>query len=350
VTLRRLLCLALLVPALATAAPAGKDGGKGDSNGDKDKAGWLTQAEAWVGRIWNRRDAAEWLDQIGKALREQNYQGTLVMVAGGRIETVAIYHAYANGVERERLVTQSGPRRELVRSDQRVMVVGAEAGSAVAYDANPGGKWNPAERFAEAARLEGYRARLGGTERVAGYPAQVVELAAKDGWRYGYRLWLEKKSGLPLRLALLDDTGKTLEQVAFTELELGRAPADADLRSSGNNSMHRVQTLAPGEVSDPGWRVATPPPGYSLRSARRLGKAVQLLYGDGLASVSVYIEPGPAGAVGESASRSGAVNAQSVWKGGRRVLAIGKVPAATVEHFARHVQPAPRAGSGQARP
>lgn len=346
-TLRRLLCLALLVPALASAAPAGKADG---ADGDKDKAGWLSQAEAWVGRIWNRRDAAEWLDQIGKALREQNYQGTLVMVAGGRIETVSIFHAYADGVERERLVTQSGPRRELVRSDQRVMVVGAEAGSAVAYDANPGGKWNPAARFADAARLEGYRARLGGTERVAGYPAQVVELAAKDGWRYGYRLWLEKRSGLPLRLALLDGGGRTLEQVAFTALELGRAPADADLRPSGKDAMHRVQTLAPGEVSDPGWRVATPPPGYSLRSARRLGKAVQLLYGDGLASVSVYIEPAPAGASGQSASRSGAVNAQSVWKGGRRVLAIGKVPAATVEHFARHVQPAPPAGSGPARP
>jgi sigma-E factor negative regulatory protein RseB len=247
-------------------------------------------------------------------------------------------------------VTQSGPRRELVRSDQRVMLVGAEAGSAVAYDSNPGGKWNPAERFADAARLEGYRARLGGSERVAGYSAQVVELAAKDGWRYGYRLWLEKKSGLPLRLALLDGAGRTLEQVAFTALELGRTPADADLRSSGNDSMHRVQALAPGVVSDPGWRVGNPPPGYSLRSARRLGKAVQLLYGDGLASVSVYIEPAPAGAAGQSASRSGAVNAQAVWKGGRRVLAIGKVPAATVEHFARHVQPAPPAGSGQARP
>jgi sigma-E factor negative regulatory protein RseB len=342
VTMRHLLCLALLVPALATAAP-------GRAPADPDKAGWLKQAESWVGRLWNRRDAAEWLDQIGKALREQNYQGTLVMVAGGRIETVSIYHAFADGVERERLVTQTGPRRELVRSDQRVMLVGAEAGSAVAYDANPGGKWNPAERFADAARLDGYRARLGGTERVAGYPAQVVELAAKDGWRYGYRLWLEKKSGLPLRLALLDGAGRTLEQVAFTALELGRVPADADLRPAGKEAMQRVQTLDPGTVSDPGWRVVSPPPGYTLRSARRLGAAVQLLYSDGLASVSVYIERAPAGAAGQSASRSGAVNAQAIWKGGRRVLAIGKVPSATVEHFARHVQSAPSAG-GQARP
>jgi sigma-E factor negative regulatory protein RseB len=348
VTLRHLLCLALLVPALASATPAGT--GK-DQADDKDKARWLTQAEAWVGRIWNRRDAASWLDQIGKALREQNYQGTLVMVAGGRIETLAIYHAYTDGVERERMVTLSGPRRELVRADQRVMLVGTQAGTSVAYDANPGGKWNPTARFADAARLEGYRAKLGRIERVAGYDTQVVELASKDGWRYGYRLWLERKTGLPLRLALLDDTRKTLEQVAFTELALGHVPSDRDLRpTTGKEVMQRVQTLEPGVVSDPGWRVNAPPPGFTLRSARRLGQAVQLLYGDGLASVSVYIEPAPPGAAGQSASRSGAVNAQAVWRGGRRVMAIGKVPAATVEHFARNVQHVPTPAQAPAQP
>lgn len=343
--LHRWFCFALLVPALAQAAPATAPAGPDDG-----KAGWLTQAEAWVGRIWNRRDAAEWLDQIGKALREQNYQGTLVMVAGGRIETLGIFHAFAGGVERERLVTLSGPRRELVRADQRVMLVGAQAGTSVAYDASPGGKWNPTARFADAARLEGYRAKLGRTERVAGYATQVVELAAKDGWRYGYRLWLEKKSGLPLRLALLDEAGRTLEQVAFTDLDLGRVPAEADLKATGKEAMQRVQTLDRGVVSDPGWRVNSPPPGYTLRSARRLGPAVQLLYGDGLASVSVYIEPAAAGSAGQSASRSGAVNAQSVWRGGRRVLAIGKVPAATVDHFARNVQHVPAAKAAPAHP
>jgi sigma-E factor negative regulatory protein RseB len=347
VRLRGLLCLALLVPALAQAAPAAAPVTQA---GDDDKGSWLSQAEAWVGRLWNRRDAASWLDQIGRALREQNYQGTVVMVAGGRIETLAIFHAFTDGVERERLVTLSGPRRELVRADQRVMLVGAQAGTSVAYDANPGGKWNPTARFADAAKLEGYRARLGGVERVAGHSTQVVELAAKDGWRYGYRLWLEKKSGLPLRLALLDGAGRTLEQVAFTELDLGRVPADADLRPTGKESMQRVQTLDPGVVSDPGWRVNSPPPGYTLRSARRLGSAVQLLYSDGLASVSVYIEPAPPGASGQSASRSGAVNAQAAWHGGRRVLAIGKVPAATVEHFVHNVQHVPATAVAPARP
>jgi negative regulator of sigma E activity len=269
VTLRRLPWLLLLVPVLATASPATPPPAKG--------SGWLGQTEAWIGRLWNRRDASDWLDQIGKALREQNYQGTLVMVSGGRMETLSIYHSFANGVERERLVTLSGQRRELVRNDQRVVLLGAEPSTAVAFDANPGGRWNPAERFAKAAKLEGYRARLGRTERVAGHYAQVVELRARDPWRYGYRLWLEKESGLPLRMALLDGDGRTLEQVAFTAIELGKVPAEADLRASNRNALQRVQTLDGSIPGDPLWQVVDPPPGAGRnrgadRHAQRRGQ------------------------------------------------------------------------------
>jgi len=84
--------------------------------------------------------------------------------------------------------------------------------------------------------------------------------------------------------------------------------------------------------------VRSPPPGFELRSARRLGDSVQLLYSDGLASVSVYIEPLGASQQGESAMRRGAVNVHSLWRDGRRVVAIGKVPAATVDYFAHQTQ------------
>ena len=107
-----------------------------------------------------------------------------------------------------------------------------------------------------------------------------------------------------------------------------------------------MQTLDGSVAGDPGWHVVDPPPGFTLRSARRLGASVQLLYGDGLASVSVYVEPVPGAGVGQTATRNGAVNALAAWRGGRRVVAIGKVPAATVALFARNVQPAAAKGGG----
>jgi len=306
---------------------------------------WYNDAKSWVTGLWGK-DAADWLERIGPALTRENYQGTLVMVSGMHVETLGIFHAYEDGRERMRLVTLTGARREVVRDDKMVISIGADLGP-VAYDADTSGRWNPAEQFADAASLDGYRAKLGKTARVANRDAQVIDIEARDGWRYGHRLWLDKETALPLRMALMGEQGQPLEQMMFTQLQMGAVPAAADLSPSSPQDLKRIQSLPPGKDSDPGWRVSSPPPGFSLRSARRLGDSVQLLYSDGLASVSIYIEPLlPNNQRGESVSRRGAVNASSVWGNGRRVVAIGKVPARTVALFARNVQPVPDAKAG----
>jgi sigma-E factor negative regulatory protein RseB len=325
-----LLCSALLLADVAQArVPA---------SAPPTHPGWAKQAQSWITHLWSRDDSAEWLAKVGSALRENNYQGTLVQTAAGRIETVAVFHAFSDGHERERLVTLSGPHREVIRDDKMVMCIGT-GDMPVGYDAGMGGTWNPGELFADVSRLPGYQAKLGATGRVAGLDAQIVELRPRDDWRYGYRFWLEKNSGLPLQIALLDGNGHVLERIFFTQLQLGKQPAESDLAPSTQKGLRRVQTLSPGQDSDPGWRVNAPPAGFNLRAARRLGPAVQLLYSDGLASVSVYVEPVPPSASGATAAHMGAVTARSYWRGGRRVVAIGKVPELTVDYFARNLQP-----------
>ena len=299
-------------------------------------ARWVDGARAWVADLWSK-DAGDWLDRIGPALAEQDYQGTLVTVSGASIETLGVFHAFDDGRERMRLVTLTGPRREVIRDDKMVMCIGTGIES-VGYDAGTSSRWNPAGRFAHAGKLPNYRAKLGNTGRVAARDCQVVDLQPKDDWRYGYRLWLDHETGLPLRIALIGEGGRPLEQMAFTDLRTGVKPRAEDLRPSTSQGLRRVQTLVTGKQVDPAWRINSPPPGYTLRGGRRLGDSVQLLYSDGLASVSVYIEPVAAGLRGQTAMRRGAVNVHSVWQDGRRVVAIGKVPAATVDYFARNAR------------
>lgn len=320
----------LLMLAVLAASPAWAEQEK------SAPARWVAGAKDWVSGLWTK-DAADWLERIGPALSELNYQGTLVMVSGTTMETLGVFHEFEDGRERMRLVALTGPHREVIRDDKMVMCIGTGLES-VGYDADTTGRWNPAEQFADAGQLDDYQAKLGKTGRVAARDCQIVDLRPKDGWRYGYRLWLDNETGLPLRIALIGESGRALEQMAFTELQVGRKPDDADLRASTQKGLQRVQTLGAGDQADPGWRVHSPPPGFQLRSARRLGESVQLLYSDGLASVSVYIEPVANGQQGESAMRRGAVNVHSRWRDGRRVVAIGKVPAATVDHFVRNAQ------------
>jgi sigma-E factor negative regulatory protein RseB len=323
----------LLAAALLTASTSA-----GATDASPHKQGWVEGAKHWVTGLWSR-DAADWLERIGPALEQQDYQGTLVTVSGTSMDTLGVFHAWDDGRERMRLVALTGPRRELIRDDKMVMCIGTGLAS-TGYDGDPSGRWNPAGRFADAGKLPNYDAKLSKTGRVAGRDCQVVDLQPKDQWRYGYRLWLDHDTGLPLRIALLGEQGRPLEQMAFTELRTS-TPSAADLRPSTTEGLRRVQSLKVNRVaSDPGWRVAPPPAGYQLRGGRRLGDSVQLLYSDGLASVSVYIEPVARNARGERALRRGAVNVHTLLGNGRRIVAIGKVPAATVAWFARHVAPA----------
>jgi sigma-E factor negative regulatory protein RseB len=300
--------------------------------------GVVAGARHWVSGLWSR-DAADWLERIGPALAQQDYQGTLVTVTGNSIDTLGVYHSWDGSRERMRLVALTGPKREVIRDDKMVMCIGTGLGP-VGYDGDASGRWNPAEKFADAGKLPNYSARLGKSGRVAARDCQVVDLQPKDPWRYGYRLWLDHDTGLPLRIALLGEAGLPLEQMAFTELRTSK-PAMSDLRPSTTEGLRRVQSLKVNRVAaDPRWRVAPPPPGFSLRGGRRLGDSVQLLYSDGLASVSVYIEPIAGARSGETRAQRGAVNVHTRFGHGRRIVAIGKVPAATVTYFARHVVPA----------
>lgn len=329
----RLLASLLLIASSSSALAS-----SGDTGGS-----WIRGAKNWVTGLWSK-DAGDWLDRIGPALAEQDYQGTLVTVSGGRIETMGVFHAYDNGRERMRLVALTGLHREVIRDDQMVMCIGTGI-DPVGYDSDPAGRWNPAGQFAQAGKLDSYRATLGKLGRVAAREAQVVNLQPRDSWRYGYRLWLDTRTGLPLRIALLGDDDSPMEQMAFTELSVGQKPDAADLQPSTRQGLQRVQTLGSGKQDDPGWRVDSPPPGFRLRGARRLGASVQLLYSDGLANVSVYIEPVPGNRRAQSTMQRGAVNAYSLWQGPRHVVAIGKVPAATVEYFARNARPPKGAAS-----
>lgn len=295
-------------------------------------------------------EAADWLARVGPALRESNYQGKLVYLTGPRVESLQVFHAWKDGVERERWVALTGAPREMVRDGRRLQSIAAGS-DAITYEFGRGGRWSPALAIADASASPHYQRSLGGAARVAGRAVRVVEVSPVDGWRYGYRLWLDTRTGLPLRVAVLDATAMMIEQIAFTEIAIGKPPREADLLPS--QPAARPQAAAPlaspattpfnagvdaEATGQTGWQVTNLPPGFSLRRARRSDAGLQMLYSDGLASFSIYIEAIAPGASGESATRHGAVNARGFWRDGWRVVAVGKVPAATLERAARSIK------------
>ncbi|MGH8035150.1 MAG: MucB/RseB C-terminal domain-containing protein, partial [Lysobacterales bacterium] len=150
-----------------------------------------------------------------------------------------------------------------------------------------------------------YKVRQDGVERVAGVEADIIALVPKDHLRFGYRVWTEQKKGLVVKLQTLDTDGKVLEQAAFSELQLD-APVKMDklIQMMGKVEGYRVvekPVLVKTTASAEGWVLKAPVAGFkSMSCYKRPATAanaatgeepLQWIFSDGLASVSIFVEP-----------------------------------------------------------
>jgi sigma-E factor negative regulatory protein RseB len=303
--------------------------------------------------------AQVWLNRMNHTLATRNYDGEFLHLAQGRVEKMRIVHRVVEGRVSERLVALTGSGREFVRlgdevhcylPDQKKVLV-ERRGS---QGSDVGTFLGTLPRFGSSLR-DHYRIELvGRTRSVLGGPAQVLAVTPRDGYRFGYRLWVDEGSGMPVRTDLCDPQGKVVEQVVFTTLRLPERIADADLQPSvaadGFAWVRQGPPLPPTTANIP-WRVTRSPPGFALSSS-----SLQLLPGgqkpvahlvlsDGLASVSVFIETETAGTVPlRGQGRLGAANAFTTVIDGHQVTAVGEVPAHTVQNIANSVAPTVASG------
>ena len=153
---------------------------------------------------------------------------------------------------------------------------------------------------------------------------------------------------MPLKSQLIDeDEHMPVEEIRFTEIRLPTMVAKeavvSDLDTSEFDWTTQSDTSAGTGSSDPSeiWRAGELPPGFMLtmEAQQYTGSGVfpriQLVYSDGLASVSVFIDKGVAAAdQAEGLTMIGAANAFSVIVDGQLVTAFGEVPPKTVELIA----------------
>jgi len=90
-----------------------------------------------------------------------------------------------------------------------------------------------------------------------------------------------------------------------------------------------------------GWRLAPPSgfkPLYTVRRLMASGPALQAVYSDGLASLSVFIEPAAASDTSEALPRRGPINAYARRVGDSMVTVVGEIPAETARAVAQAVE------------
>ena len=293
--------------------------------------------------------ANDWLMKMSQAARTLNYEGTFVYQHNNQLEAMQIVHRVDNGSINEKLVSLNGVPREVIRDNQEVRCYLPDENSVVVEHRKANGKSFPSILPENLHLLDNnYEIRLGRKGRIADREAQLVAISPQDQYRYGYALWADSETGLVLAADLTDTRGRAIERFMFTQINIGSdiEPSALRPRSEGKNMVwHRGSWDWASEDLKPAWKVTRLPKGFALSASMistmpmRSAPAEHIVFSDGLAAVSVFIErmkrgkkPGIRGP-----TSMGAVHAYSTVVDDYRVTVVGEVPAATVAQIAGSV-------------
>ncbi|HEV3285511.1 MAG TPA: MucB/RseB C-terminal domain-containing protein [Steroidobacteraceae bacterium] len=295
---------------------------------------------------------AQWLERMNHALTTRNYDGTFSHWHGGHVEMLRIIHRVQDGNVSERLVSLDGSGREFIRSGANLACYLPDRRT-VLVEQRP-----PQESLVGFPAVDDqtasfYDIREVGRMRLNRRDTHVITVSPRDEYRYGYRLWIDASTAMPLKTQLCDAHGRIIEQVVFASLTLPVRIADASFRPEVSTLGFRwlrtgtAAPLAPAAPATSAWNALRLPPGFrmSVRSAQVLPGSNQpvdhLVFTDGVASVSVFVETQTAAAAQAPSAQSAAVGSSSAFStvvDGHKITAVGEVPLATVQFIATQVK------------
>jgi sigma-E factor negative regulatory protein RseB len=319
----------------------------------RERISWLALAMV-VATAVAAEEPTKWLERMNQALTTRNYDGTFSHWQGGKVEMLRIIHRVQDGAVAERLVPLDGSGREFIRSgpdlacylpDKKTVLVERRPADESLLGGFPAVNQQTANFYdiQEVART-----------RLNRRDTRVITVAPKDEFRYGYRLWIDETTAMPLKTQLCDGHGKVIEQIVFASLTLAtRIPDSAFKPDVSTEGFQWLRNESPPAKESPEnaslvWNALKLPPGFKMaaRSAQMMPGSADpvshLVFSDGLASVSVFVEMDTKTAkespeeeeAAEESSRVGSSSVYSTVMGGRKVTAVGEVPPATVRSIA----------------
>lgn len=301
------------------------------------------------------REVRSWLMRIHEAASRRNFQGTFVVTAGGAVSSARIVHFCEGTNQYERIDSLDGQTRHVFRHNDLVHTLWPQARVAMVEQRDllssfPGLLQGGDDRIADF-----YEVRMQGHDRVAGHEANVLHLKPRDAFRFGYRLWSEKGSGLLLRSDVLGERGELLESSAFSDVAIDvRSHPEAVVKPMKKLEGYKVvkPVLATTKLEAEGWMLKQSAPGFRQVSCvkRPLDNgdaassgpgedAVQAIFSDGLTYVSLFIEPFNAQRHTQALQTTiGATQTLMRRQGDWWITVVGDVPVATLKAFANGLE------------
>lgn len=294
------------------------------------------------------RTPLQWVQSIQQAALKVNYSGTIVYQADGAMRTSKITHMFDGVHSHERVQTLDGKPREFIRlrteSNDEVQCLFPEARRIVIEhraieDPFPGLTGAPPETI-----LGYYTLKVTGIERVAGVECQQLLLEPRDTYRFGYRLCVDPQSGLLLRAQTVNDGAEVIEQIAFADIRIGERIERSRLKPAWPTQGWAIERSEYKRIdlAQQGWVVPVPSGFVKTKEViRRMGSTdiMQAVFSDGLATVSVFIEPAAETKVlVDQVQTMGPTSAVARRVGNSLVTVVGEVPPMAVRSIIASVE------------
>ena len=278
-----------------------------------------------------------WLSHVATATQQLNYDGTYIYQHGDSVEISHIAHRKDNNGELAKLDALSGPPHAFVRVNDAVYCYIPD-GNQVKVEQHQYHKFFPAMLPVPTTPLAAlYTLKSLGRAHIADHDSFGISLTPHDEYRYGYAVWADIGTGLLLKLVKFDARQDVAGQFTFTQVDIGQAPERKQFQSgfAGKKSITMPSREAQIKTH---WRINKLPDGFYLVTETqrdlpgKLQNVIHQVYTDGLATVSLFIEP--LAQLGSNPPRGlsshGMMSLYARPIGSFQVTALGEVPAATV--------------------
>ena len=295
------------------------------------------------------------LERLSQSLRQLNFNTSFVVVKNNQAEPYHWLHGIVKkqtdetkitsdgDIELEILALLNGPRRDILRINNTVSYIEPEYAPYSIISEQISGPI-PSVFGRDISVLENnYHFVSVGKNRILGKAAQLIRIVPTDAHRFGYWVWLDQKSGLLLKLAVITRKGKLLEQIQFTHLEITDSISDNLQQLQATELPNIIDIAAKQKNTDLAWQVNWLPSGFdSIKSDRhRINTSKQavesMLFNDGLVDISVYVNPSKEKQRAIGFAHDGATIVLNHVMNNIEVSVVGKIPLETAKKIANSV-------------
>ncbi len=315
----------------------------------------LAPISSWAQSAQEEAEIAKLLQAVQVAAKKLSYSGTFVYQQGNQIRTSRITHTTDADGEVEKLEILDGKPREYIRRNGEVSCYLPDA-KLIQVEKNFTQEEFPALLNENASLLpQSYLIKKAQLSRVAGAECQVLNFQPKDNLRYGFKLCVEKNSNLLLGIQTLNQRQEVIEQIAFTQINIGEVDKNRLKPSYAGTNTWKTENLTVKANLNSGWIVKSLPFAYKKTletrrfipmsgtaadaevGATKLNEVVQMMFSDGLSTFSVFIEPNTGNRT-EGSLQQGAMTITAKRQGDHWITVVGEVPAAAIKQVVSSIQ------------